>query len=81
LLCRRTSQGTSAVSTYCTGRFASTLPDARYLRVRSEDVLNDRRVQLRAIAAWLGVRSDDAAVDAMLNPAASPFAKDTSSNN
>jgi sulfotransferase family protein len=55
-------------------QFASNLPNARYLRVRSEDVLNDRRAQLRAIAIWLGVGSDDAAVDAMLNPAASPFA-------
>jgi hypothetical protein len=55
-------------------QFAADLPKSRYLRVRSEDVLNDRRAHLRAIATWLEVRSDEAAVDAMLNPAASPFA-------
>ena len=30
---------------------------------------------MREIAIWLGLRSDELAVDAMLNPAASPFAR------
>ena len=55
-------------------RFAAALPSSRYLRVRSEDVLNDRQSNLRRIAGWLGLRADDSAVSAMSNPAASPFA-------
>jgi hypothetical protein len=56
-------------------QFSSHLPESRYLRLRAEDVLNDRRRQLRRIAAWLGVRSDDSAVETMLDAAASPFAR------
>lgn len=55
-------------------RFARTLPRGRILRVRAEDVLNDSRASLRAIAAWLRLRTDDAAIDAMCRPEASPFA-------
>jgi hypothetical protein len=55
-------------------RFAHGLPGSRYLRVRSEDVLNDQRASLRRIAAWLGLRADDSAISAMANPATSPFA-------
>jgi Sulfotransferase family len=55
-------------------RFAAGLPASRYLRVRSEDVLNDRPSNLRKIASWLDLRADDSAVSAMSNPAASPFA-------
>jgi hypothetical protein len=53
---------------------AATLPKQRYMRVKAEDVLNDTRPQLRSIAAWLGIRTDKAAVDAMVHPEASPFA-------
>jgi len=56
-------------------RFAATLPADRILRVRAEDVLNDPPAQLRAIAAWLGLRTDDAAIEAMCHPEASPFAR------
>jgi hypothetical protein len=55
-------------------RFADGLPGSRYLRVRSEDVLNDQWASLRRIAAWLGLRADDSAISAMANPATSPFA-------
>ncbi|MBV8137587.1 MAG: sulfotransferase [Deltaproteobacteria bacterium] len=55
-------------------RFAATLPADRVMRVRAEDVLNDAPAQLRAIAAWLSLRTDDAAIDAMRHPEASPFA-------
>ena len=44
------------------------------MRVRAEDVLNDPDSQLRAIAAWLGIRTDDGAIDAMKHAEASPFA-------
>ena len=54
---------------------AATLPKQRYMRVKAEDVLNDTRPQLRSIAAWLGIRTDKAAVDAMVHPEASPFAR------
>ena len=55
--------------------FAESLPVDRYLRVRAEDVLNDSTAQLRDIAAWLDVRTDDAAIEAMLHPQRSPFAR------
>jgi hypothetical protein len=55
-------------------QFADGLPGSRYLRIRSEDVLNDQRASLAKIAAWLGLRADNSAIDAMANPEASPFA-------
>jgi hypothetical protein len=55
-------------------RFLARLPQARVKRVRAEDVLNDSKSQLAAIARWLGLRCDDAAVEAMRRPEASPFA-------
>jgi sulfotransferase family protein len=56
-------------------RFGATLPGDRILRVRAEDVLNDASAQLRAIASWLRLRTDDAAIEAMCHPEASPFAR------
>jgi hypothetical protein len=55
-------------------RFAAALPADRYCRVRSEDVLNDTEPNLTAIAGWLGVRIDAAALEAMIHPERSPFA-------
>jgi hypothetical protein len=55
--------------------FAAGLPADRYLRVRAEDVLNDPKTQLHAIAAWVGIRTDDDAIEAMQHPEASPFAR------
>lgn len=55
-------------------RYAATLPSDRYRRVRAEDVLNDLRPQLRAIAAWLELPADPPAIEAMTHPEASPFA-------
>ena len=54
--------------------FSLTLPPHRYMRVRAEDVLNDKAAQLRAIACWLGLRCDDEAIESMKHPEASPFA-------
>ena len=44
------------------------------MRVRAEDVLNETLPQLRAIAGWLGVRTDEDAIEAMTHPETSPFA-------
>jgi hypothetical protein len=54
--------------------FAAKLPPERYMRVRAEDVLNDSESLLPAIAAWLGLRADDSAIEAMKHPERSPFA-------
>ncbi len=55
-------------------QLAASLPAERYLRLRSEDVVNDPRLRLGQIARWLGVRDDDAALEAMTHPEDSPFA-------
>jgi hypothetical protein len=54
--------------------FTDGLPAERYLRVRAEDVLNDPLRQLECITAWLRIRCDRSAIEAMLHPEASPFA-------
>ena len=56
-------------------RFAGTLVNGRYLRVRAEYVLNDPRTHLAAIARWLGLGDDAPTIDAMTHPEASPFAR------
>jgi hypothetical protein len=56
-------------------RFLAGLPNDRFIRVRAEDVLNDTRTQLRAIAEWMGLRTDAAAIEAMCHPELSPFAR------
>jgi hypothetical protein len=56
-------------------RFLARLPTDRFIRMRAEDVLNDTRVQLRAIAEWMRLRTDAAAIEAMCHPEASPFAR------
>lgn len=55
-------------------RFAANLPVNRYMRIRGEDVLNDPDLQLREIAGWLDVSTEDSAIEAMKHPEASPFA-------
>ncbi len=55
-------------------RFVSALPTERWMRVRGEDVLRDPFTTLAELASWLGVRSDPAAVEAMLHPERSPYA-------
>jgi hypothetical protein len=56
-------------------RFTARLPGHRVIRLRAEDVLNDTSAQLRAIAGWLRLRTDDAAIEAMRHPEGSPFAR------
>jgi hypothetical protein len=55
--------------------FTARLPADQVLRMRAEDVLNDPAVHLRRIARWLGVDDDNAAIEAMRHPEASPFAR------
>lgn len=54
--------------------FTDTLESGRVMRVRGEDLINDGGVTLRAIAEWLGVRTDDAAIESMRHPEESPYA-------
>ena len=55
-------------------RFANDLSSERYMRVRAEDVLNEMPHWLKAIAGWLGLRTDACAIEAIMHPEASPFA-------
>ncbi len=50
------------------------LPPERWRHVRAEDVLNTPTPIFHEIATWLGIRSDTAAIEAMLHPEQSPFA-------
>lgn len=52
---------------------AHAAPD-RYLRVRAEDILNEPSTHLPVIARWLGVASEEDAIEAMRHPERSPFA-------
>jgi hypothetical protein len=55
-------------------RFAATLPASSYLRARAEDVLNETPSELRRIAEWLRIRTDEESIEAMCHPERSPFA-------
>lgn len=54
--------------------FLKSLPDEQKLRVRGEDLLQAPDERLRQIAAWLGMRDDDQAIDEMKHPERSPYA-------
>jgi hypothetical protein len=54
--------------------FTRRLAPEQTLRLRSEDLLEDPERQLAALARWLGVPADGAAVRAMLHPERSPYA-------
>ena len=56
-------------------RFTASLPPDRWMRVRSEDVLNKPAETLPAICHWLGVDSGPEAMEAMAHPERSPFAR------
>lgn len=56
-------------------RFTSVLPPDRWMRVRSEDVLNDPQTTLPAICRWLGIDAGPDAVEAMMHPEHSPYAR------
>jgi hypothetical protein len=55
-------------------QFLRSVPSEQKMMVRGEDVLNDPGRSLRAIAGWLGLRTDPAAIEEMMHPERSPFA-------
>jgi hypothetical protein len=54
--------------------FCATLAPGQYLRIRGEDVLEDAPRVMGQVAQWLGLRTDEAAIAAMLRPEESPYA-------
>jgi hypothetical protein len=54
--------------------FLDTVPASQQMRIRGEDMMNDPKKHLVAICRWLGLRTDDAAVEQMMHPERSPFA-------
>jgi hypothetical protein len=54
--------------------FLAGLPEEQQLQIRGEQIMRDPATHLREIAGWLGLRTDDQAVEAMLHPERSPFA-------
>jgi hypothetical protein len=54
--------------------FLSSLPGWQQRRIRGEDLLADPVPHLTAIATWLGLQADPAAIEAMQHPERSPFA-------
>jgi hypothetical protein len=54
--------------------FLDGLPKGQQMCVRGEDLLRDPDAYLRRIAAWLGLRTDNEAIQAMKHPEQSPYA-------
>jgi hypothetical protein len=54
--------------------FTEYLPPSQTKRILGESFLADPDRHLRDIAAWLGVRDDDAAIEEMMHPERSPYA-------
>ncbi len=54
--------------------FCASLAPGQYLRIRGEDVLSDATGVMTQVAEWLGLRTDDDAIAAMLRPEDSPYA-------
>lgn len=56
--------------------FLTSVPDGRKRMVKGEDLLSSSDGSLLEINAWLGVRTDSEAVEAMRHPERSPYACD-----
>jgi len=54
--------------------FLQSVPDEQKRRIRGEDVLRDPDRQLRELAAWMKLRTDDEAIEEMKHPERSPYA-------
>ena len=54
--------------------FLDGLPEGQKMRVRGEDLLSEPDPYLRKIAEWLGLRTDEEAIEAMKHPERSPYA-------
>ena len=50
------------------------VPPAQHIRMRGEEIMANPRQELAKICRWLGIRDDEAAIEAMMHPEASPFA-------
>jgi hypothetical protein len=55
-------------------KFLESVPREQQLRIRGEDVVTDPDLHLRKIAEWLGLRTDDAAINEMRHPERWPYA-------
>ncbi|MCB1700662.1 MAG: sulfotransferase [Halioglobus sp.] len=55
--------------------FLKDIPKERHMRIRGEDVLQNPDKHLREMSEWLGLRTDDEAIDEMKHPERSPFSK------
>lgn len=56
-------------------RFVASAPSDLAMALKAEDVLKRPRECMRSVARWLNVRDDAEAIEAMLHPEASPFAR------
>src|SRR5262249_13132573 len=54
--------------------FLAYVPEERKIRMHGEDLLSDPDTYLQKVAAWLQLRTDAAAIEAMKHPECSPFA-------
>lgn len=55
--------------------FLDDIPEERQIRVRGEDLMSDPAANLALLCEWLDIDTGAEAVDAMLHPENSPFAK------
>jgi len=54
--------------------FLESIPEEQKLVIRGEDVLSDPDPHLLRIASWMGLRTDQEAIEAMKHPDRSPYA-------
>ncbi|HEY9878341.1 MAG TPA: sulfotransferase [Leptolyngbyaceae cyanobacterium] len=54
--------------------FTRTLPVGQTMRIKGEDLLSYPQVYLPQITEWMGIRSDEKAIAAMMHPENSPYA-------
>jgi hypothetical protein len=55
-------------------KFLASIPDHQKMSIRGEDLLTKPDEGLRQIANWIGLRTDDQAIDEMKHPERSPYA-------
>jgi len=55
--------------------FLEPVPNSHRIHVRGEDALSDPRTALHRVVAWLGLRTNAEALDAMTHPEESPYAR------
>jgi hypothetical protein len=55
-------------------RFLDSIPPGQQMRLRGKDILTEPDAHLRKIAEWLGLRTDDAAIEDVKHPERSAYA-------